>query len=183
MDTDTLNQLVKLTTSSEYLETTLDFFAQQNTIFTTIRTDFIERLKSRAGENGFTMECDKGVSTLEKSSFIRFTNKDLSEHWQLCIGSENYTAHTQGVYWTILPISDNPEEFLPQLEGKVLLGNSQTNSYPVGWVYLKHPYWNWENTDTLKDMANGKMAKYIEEEILQFIKKNGYLEEIERLTY
>lgn len=51
MDTDNLNELIELTTSKDYVESTLDIIDNGDSIKTQIRRNFIESLKEIAERN------------------------------------------------------------------------------------------------------------------------------------
>ena len=56
MDKDNLNELIELTTSKEYVESTLDIIANGESIKTQIRRNFIESLKEIAERNNLQIE-------------------------------------------------------------------------------------------------------------------------------
>lgn len=77
MDTDNLNELIELTTSKEYIESTLDIIDNGDSIKTQIRRNFIESLKEIAERNNLQIlqrEDYNDICRLEKPSYIVFYN-------------------------------------------------------------------------------------------------------------
>ena len=63
----------------------------------------------------------------------------------------------------------------------------QVPDFPFGWAYLRGEngqgnWWDWSALATLKDMANGKMGLYIENEIIKPVLQNRLLQKIDKLT-
>ena len=192
MDTDNLNELIELTTSKEYVESTLDIIANGESIKTQIRRNFIESLKEIAERNNLQIlqqEDYNDICRLEKPSYIVFYNSKLSEHWAIFIGSEKHNK-TDGVSYGISQIEvDKPhisKKLLSEIES-FWKDEQQTSDFPLGYAYLRgengQGNWNdWSDTETLMDMANGKLAEYIENEVIKPVLKNRLLQKIEKLT-
>ena len=62
-----------------------------------------------------------------------------------------------------------------------------SSDLPFGWSYLRGKdgigdWWDWNNNNTLRDMANDTLAQYIENEIIIPVLKNKLLQKIEKLS-
>lgn len=192
MDKDNLNELIELTTSKEYVESTLDIIANGESIKTQIRRNFIESLKEIAERNNLQIEPYDNYDDfccLREYSYLGFYNKKLSENWAIFIGLEKNNKNN-GVFYGISQIvPDTPhvtKKLLSEIE-PFWKDGQQTSEYPLGSKDLMDEngqgnWKDWNNSETLRDMVNGKLAEYIENEVIKPVLKNRLLQEIERLT-
>lgn len=192
MDTDNLNELIELTTSKEYVESTLDIIDNGDSIKTQIRKNFIESLKEIAERNNLQIEPYDSYDDfccLREYSYLGFYNKKLSENWAIFIGLEKNNKNN-GVFYGISQIvPDTPhvtKKLLSEIE-PFWKDGQQTSEYPLGSKDLMDEngqgnWKDWNNSETLRDMVNGKLAEYIENEVIKPVLKNRLLQEIERLT-
>lgn len=189
MDTDSLNEIVKVTTSKENIEATLDIISNQWNIMTQIRKNFVLSLEKIAGRNNLMFGYDEGICFLEKECYIWFYNPKLSDKWGIYIGADKHNA-SNGVFYGISQL----EYGKPRINKKQLAEidsfwneQEQTSDFPFGWAYLRGEngqgnWWNWSDIDSLKDMSNGKMGDYIENEIIKPVLSNRLLQKIDKLT-
>lgn len=192
MDKDNLNELIELTTSKEYVESTLDIIANGESIKTQIRRNFIESLKEIAERNNLQIEPYDNYDDfccLREYSYLGFYNKKLSENWAIFIGLEKNNKNN-GVFYGISQIvPDTPhvtKKLLSEIE-PFWKDGQQTSEYPLGSKDLMDEngqgnWKDWNNSETLRDMVNGKLAEYIENEVIKPVLKNRLLQEIEKLT-
>lgn len=192
MDKDNLNELIELTTSKEYVESTLDIIANGESIKTQIRRNFIESLKEIAERNNLQIEPYDNYDDfccLREYSYLGFYNKKLSENWAIFIGLEKNNKNN-GVFYGISQIvPDTPhvtKKLLSEIE-PFWKDGQQTSEYPLGSKDLMDEngqgnWKDWNNSETLMDMVNGKLAKYIDNEVIKPVLKNRLLQRIERLT-
>lgn len=192
MDKDNLNELIELTTSKEYVESTLDIIANGDSIKTQIRRNFIESLKEIAERNNLQIEPYDNYDDfccLREYSYLGFYNKKLSENWAIFIGLEKNNKNN-GVFYGISQIvPDTPhvtKKLLSEIE-PFWKDGQQTSEYPLGSKDLMDEngqgnWKDWNNSETLRDMVNGKLAEYIENEVIKPVLKNRLLQEIEKLT-
>ncbi len=192
MDKDNLNELIELTTSKEYVESTLDIIANGESIKTQIRRNFIESLKEIAERNNLQIEPYDNYDDfccLREYSYLGFYNKKLSENWAIFIGLKKNNKNN-GVFYGISQIvPDTPhvtKKLLSEIE-PFWKDGQQTSEYPLGSKDLMDEngqgnWKDWNNSETLRDMVNGKLAEYIENEVIKPVLKNRLLQEIEKLT-
>lgn len=192
MDKDNLNELIELTTSKEYVESTLDIIANGESIKTQIRRNFIESLKEIAERNNLQIEPYDNYDDfccLREYSYLGFYNKKLSENWAIFIGLEKNNKNN-GVFYGISQIvPDTPhvtKKLLSEIE-PFWEDEKQTSDFPLGNTDLMDEngqgnWKDWNNSETLRDMVNGKLAEYIENEVIKPVLKNRLLQKIERLT-
>ncbi len=187
MDTDSLNEIVKITTSAEYVESALDIISNQWNITTEIRKKFVLDLENIAKQHGLLFDYDEGIWSLCNECYITFYNPKLSENWAIYIGADKHNG-SGGVFYGIRQREYNkPQVTKNQLceVHKFWEEGVSTSEYPFGWAYLRGSngnWWDWSNPDTLKDMVNGKLAIYIENEIIIPVLENKLLQRIDRLT-
>lgn len=187
MDSDNLNDIIKITTSPEYIESTLDIISNRYKIEEQIRKDFILSLADIAKRNNLELKYYNEIHLLNDNSFIAFYSPKISEKWGIFIGADKHTKK-DGVFYGISQLEENkPHITKKQLEkiNPFWEKYEQSSSYPLGWDYLRgdnNTWWNWSDIGTLKDMANGKIAQYIENEIIKPILKNKLLQKIEKIT-
>lgn len=113
----------------------------------------------------------------------------MSDKWGIYIGADKHNA-SNGVFYGISQL----EYGKPRINKKQLAEidsfwneQEQTSDFPFGWAYLRGEngqgnWWNWSDIDSLKDMSNGKMGDYIENEIIKPVLSNRLLQKIDKLT-
>lgn len=156
---------------------------------TQIRKDFVLSLEKIAKRNNLMFGYDEGICFLEKECYIWFHNPKLSDKWGIYIGADKHNA-SNGVFYGISQLeSGKPRINKKQLNEIDSFWNEQeqTSDFPFGWAYLRGEngqgnWWNWSDIDSLKDMSNGKMGDYIENEIIKPVLSNRLLQKIDRLT-
>lgn len=189
MDTDSLNEIVKITTSKENVEATLDILSNQGDITAQIRKDFVSSLEEIAERNSLMFGYDEGIFSLEDDSYIWFYNSKLSDKWGIYIGAEKHNK-SNGVFYGISQLEcGKPRINKEQLSKIDAFWNEQKQipDFPFGWAYLwgengQGNWWDWSAPATLKDMANGKMGLYIENEIIKPVLQNRLLQKIDKLS-
>lgn len=185
MDTNSSNELLEIATSKEYYEAALSIISNSWDIEVEIRRKFVESLRDIVKSNNLEMTYDEGICELEDDTFVYFYSNDLSEKWAIVVGADRHKGRDGGVYYGIT------YRFKPVRISKKQLSEisnfwegDSNSSYPYGWSYLSGEngqgnWWNWYDTETLKDMANGKLVNYIENEIIKPVMNNKLLEKIE----
>lgn len=191
MDTNSSDELVTIATSYEYYEATLSIISNSWDIEVEIRKKFIDNLNAVAERNNLKMNYDEGLCELENDKFIYFYNTDLSDNWAIIIGADihTHTGRHGGVFYGISYRTAPVRITKKQLSGisNFWDDGDSTSDCPFGWAYLRGEngqgnWWNWSDTETLKDIVNGKLANYIENEIIKPVLSNKLLEKIEELT-
>lgn len=189
MDKNSSDELIRIATSKEYFEAALSIISNSWEIEVEIRKQFIDSLKGIAERNNLIMECDKELCELVNESYIYFYNRELSEKWAIIVGADKHTGRDGGVYFGITyrtkPVRMTKKQLLEI--NKLWYEGDQTSTFPFGWGYLRGEngqgnWWDWSDIDTLKDMVNGKLAYYIENEIIKPVMSNRLLEKIEDST-
>lgn len=187
MDASIQNDFLEVTTSPNYVEAALDIISNRESIMLKIRRDFVNNLEIVAKRNNLLFDFEEGICSLNKDCYIKFYNPKISEKWGLFIGAEKHNQYN-GVFYGISQLEEgNPHVTKKQLvEIAPFWGEEQGSSWPFGWAYLygengQGKWWDWSNVDTLKDMVNGKLSDYIENEIIKPVLKNKLLQKIEHL--
>lgn len=191
MDTSSLNKLIEEATSSYYMEATLTILENQWEIQKRIRQKFIEQLEEIAKRHGLTFKCDEEICDLIGERWIYFYDPKISANWSIIIGADAFNR-SNGVYVGIGQIIYKKphltKQQLSELKPFHFWTESEPSSdYPFGWNYLRGKdgigeWWNWNSYNTLRDMANGTLAQYIEDEIIIPTLKNKLLQKIEKLS-
>ena len=138
MDSDNLNELIKVTTSKEYVESTLDIISNIGEITSHIRKNFVDCLEDIAKRNNLLMEYNEEICSLGNDSYIQFYNPKLSEHWAIYLYADKHNS-SDGVYVCISQIEKNkPHVNKKQIAeiNHIWEEGNQTSEYPFGWTYL-----------------------------------------------
>ena len=192
MDTDNLNKLIEVTTSNNHtIEATLTILENQGEIKKRIRQKFIEQLREIAERHSLTFEYDEEICDLTGDCWIYFYSPKISTNWSIIIGADKFNQ-SNGAYAGISQIIYNkPHLTLQQLSElkpfHFWTEGAPSTEFPFGWGYLRGKdgigdWWDWNNNNTLKDMFNGTLAQYVEDEIIIPILKNKLLQKIEKLS-
>lgn len=191
MDKKNTNKLIETVTSKDYVEATLTILENESDIQKKIREQFIEQLKKIADMNGFKFHCDQGIYGLSSNSsaYITFTKPSVPKDWGIYIG---FDTPADGVYYGV---SRSVNETTKELSKEIIKNlrhvwkeMPKDSEFPFGWAYLHdkdegNGNWNrWDDFNTLKDMADGTLSKYIEVEIINKVIEFNLLEKAEEIT-
>lgn len=183
-DEISIDKLMEVVISPNYLSATLDILKHEKEIAKYIRTKFISQLEEIAERKGFELGYNERIVDLDDNTWIWLHNSKISENWAIWIGADKHNKGN-GVYFGICPYeSGKPveEHLLPKIDP---IWDKKTPNFPFGHDYLrgeKGVWWDWSNYTTLEDMANGNLAKYIEEKIIDIVLGEKLLQKIEELT-
>ncbi|MBD3591514.1 PD-(D/E)XK nuclease family protein [Bacteroides sp. GM023] len=191
MDTNNLNKLIEVATSDDYMEATLTILGNQREIQKRIRQKFIEQLKEVAERHDLMFKYDNEICDLKGDCWIHFHNPKVSANWSIFIGAYKHN-HTNGVYYGITQMIYNKPHLTKQRLSELKpfhfwTEGEPSSDLPFGWSYLRGKdgigdWWDWNNNNTLRDMANDTLAQYIENEIIIPVLKNKLLQKIEKLS-
>ena len=179
MDKTNEDKFMDILTTPENVETTLTILKKGFEIHTHIRERFISQLKNLSESFGFIFICDEGVKTVDYNNWIHIYDPNYKEiefrigvikhtegdGYRMCFVTSRQPKHTNYRFWD----NDNSLE-----------------EYPFGWTYLwgedgkNGRWWRWDDIDTLKDMANGKLLHFIKGQ-LQRIKDENVFEKMNEL--
>ena len=180
METSNNEKFLDILTSEDNAETALTILANAGEIHNRIRESFINKIRLLCESYGYTFKCDEGVRTASHNNWIHIFDpkfKDIefrigvkshtnSDGYRMCFVSLTRQNLNSGYkFWK----NDNPAE-----------------EFPFGWTYLwgedgeTGRWWRWDDINTLKDMTNGKMLKFIESQ-LKRIKDENIFEKMNEL--
>ena len=180
METSNNEKFLDILTSEDNAETALTILANAGEIHNRIRESFINKIRLLCESYGYTFKCDEGVRTASHNNWIHIFDpkfKDIefrigvkshtnSDGYRMCFVSLTRQNLNSGYkFWK----NDNPVE-----------------EFPFGWTYLwgedgeTGRWWRWDDINTLKDMTNGKMLKFIESQ-LKRIKDENIFEKMNEL--
>lgn len=181
METSNNEKFLDILTSEDNAETALTILANAGEIHNRIRESFINKIRLLCDSNGFTFKCDEGVRTASDNNWIHIFHPEIediefrigvyshtnSDGYRMCFVSLTRRKTSSGYkFWQ----NDNPT----------------TDEFPFGWTYLwgedgeTGRWWRWDDINTLKDMTNGKMLKFIESQ-LKRIKDENIFEKMNEL--
>ena len=146
-----------------------------------IRGNFIDKIQQLCDSFGYTFKCDEGVKTTSNNNWIHISDPKIQDI-EFRIGVESHT-NSDGYRMCFVSLkhrnSNSGYKFWQN-------DNQPTDEYPFGWTYLwgedgiNGRWWRWDDIDTLKDMANGKMLEFIKSQ-LQRIKDENTFEKMNKL--
>ena len=176
-----MNGNLDVLTSEDNVETALAILANAGEIHNRIRENFIEEIHKLCVSYGYTFKCDEGVRTASHNNWIHITDPKIIDV-EFRIGVKSHT-NSDGYRMCFVSLTRQK----PNCEYKFWQNENPTDDeFPFGWTYLwgedgeTGRWWRWDDIDTLKDMANGKMLKFIERQ-LQQIKDENIFEKMNEL--
>ena len=191
MSQNSEKELLSVATKDENIESTLAILKNQFNIGKKIRFDFLQKLIALAEKYGFEGDKDEAevLAELRKDSYLRLISPSRSDHFAIFIGNER---PSWGFWYSIeatrsRKVSKATLQQLEQQWGLYESGN-KTIDYPYGWDYFwsesgekdSGQWYNWDETETLRAMTDGRLLAFIEKEILQKTVERHLLEDLER---
>lgn len=189
MDESMSAKIVQIATLPENIEATLGIYANFNEIAYNIRKSFIDQLKEVAIKYGFKCKDEEGIEEFKSNTWIYFYDERQSNRWAICIGNKK----TNDEHGYLYGISNYPERPLAKRQLKSVADlqkftNEPEQKFPLGWNYLYGEdgktgnWWRWDNLETLRDMANGSIAKYLEEHLFRMVSEEKLLKKLHKRT-
>lgn len=179
MDKTNEDKFMDILTTPENVETTLTILKKGSEIQMSIRKQFISKLKKSSEDLGFTFKCDDGVITTSNDKWIHIFDPKIKDV-EFRIG---VIKHTEGDGYRMCFVTSRQPK---QTNYRFWDDGNYSAEYPFGWTYLwgedgkEGRWWRWDDIDTLKDMANGKMLHFIKGQ-LQRIKNETVFEKMNEL--
>lgn len=167
MEQNNLSNMLNILTSEDNVLTTIDILTQNFEIQKKIRENFIKKISDICENLGFNFECDDGVKTVSNESWIKIYEEETKDV-QFRIGVHKHTTEDGfRMCFVSLTRKSVKEEY------KFWPNGNYTKAYPLGWVYLwsetgepkSGDWWRWDDWLTLRDMANGKMLRFINKQL------------------
>lgn len=183
------NQLIDLLTKSENIETALTIIGYQDAIKKNIREEFCHDLIKTASKYGLTLlpgnkdswDGYKKLTEWDDANGWLIFQGEKKQHPQVCFTIGRYKD--SGIIYGLTNISGYELEekvkedfkWKSQDENKLPVKSAEeveekwNKDFPFGYSYLsadRNPnveWGNWDNSQTLIDMKNGKLLKFIEE--------------------
>lgn len=174
MNKDNEKRLLEIATNKENIDSVLALFANEKSIKKRIIEDFTNKTCNKAKELGFETYIDEGFCE-DKETFITFSIPSQSNKWALFIGTDKRDA--KDIYFSIelmagasSNIKKSDLTTLPHLWKTF----EQDKTKPCGWSFLwsesgkKHSgkWYDWYDTETLQAMVDGRLLKYITDNVL-----------------
>lgn len=189
MDESMSAKIVQIATLPENIEATLGIYANFYEIAYNIRKSFIDQLKEVAIKYGFKCKDEEGIEEFKSNTWIYFYDERQSDRWAICIG--NYSVGNHGGF--LYGISNYEGRTLAKKTLKCVADiqeftNEPDQDFPLGWNYLYGEdgktgnWWRWDNHETLRDMANGSIAKYLEEHLFRMVSEEKLLKKLHKRT-
>ena len=180
MDTSNNDKFLDILTSEDNAETVLTILANAGEIHNRIRENFINKIRQLCESYGYTFKCDEGVRTASHNNWIHIFDPKLKDI-EFRIGVK---SHTNFDGYRMCFVSLTRQNL--KTGYKFWQNNNPLEEFPFGWTYLwgedgeTGRWWRWDDINTLKDMTNGKMLKFIESQ-LQRIKDENIFEKMNEL--
>ena len=181
MGKDSTDKMLDILTSNENVGVTIDILNNWSNIAKKIRTNFVEQIISLCELYDLSIEYDEGVLDLSQDSWIRINDKS-NDYLTFRIGVLKHT-NQDGFrldFISRFPLSkDQQYKYWEQ-------GGDPSDKNPLGWIYLwsesgmpaSGRWWRWDDLETLRDMTNGRMYKFIEKQIID-IKQNKLFSKVQ----
>lgn len=191
MNEDSITKLAEIASSENFIDSTLAIIKNQTEIRKQIIKDFVFQMEKLATKYKLTIDADtEGLCNLKDNTWIALSDPQVSQKWGLFIGAfEHIKVRDGGVRFGIAslvgPRYRLKKEQLALFE-PIWSHTDDRKYWPLGWEYLgdgnEKFWWNWKDDwATLRDMAKGDIANWIENEILAKGWKK-WLRKIEKCT-
>lgn len=181
METSNNDKFLDILTSEDNVETALTILANAGEIHNRVRENFIHKIRKLCDSYGYTLICDEGVRTASHNNWIHIFDSQIKDI-EFRIGVKSHT-NSDGYRMCFVSLTRQ----ILNSEFKFWQNDNPTDAeFPFGWTYLwgedgeTGRWWRWDDVDTLKDMANGKMLKFIGSQ-LQRIKDENIFEKMDEL--
>lgn len=174
MNKNNADNLIEVATKEENVDSVLALFANEKSIKKRIIEDFTNKTCNKAKELGFETYIDEGFCE-DKETFITFSIPSQSNKWALFIGTDKRDA--KDIYFSIelmagasSNIKKSDLTTLPHLWKTF----EQDKTKPCGWSFLwsesgkkySGKWYDWYDTETLQAMVDGRLLKYITDNVL-----------------
>lgn len=181
METSNNDKFLDILTSEDNVETALTILANAGEIHNRVRENFIHKIRKLCDSYGYTFICDEGVRTASHNNWIHIFDSQIKDI-EFRIGVKSHT-NSDGYRMCFVSLTRQ----ILNSEFKFWQNDNPTDvEFPFGWTYLwgedgeTGRWWRWDDVDTLKDMANGKMLKFIGSQ-LRRIKDENIFEKMDEL--
>ncbi len=189
MDESMSAKIVQIATLPENIEATLGIYANFYEIAYSIRKSFIEQLKVVAIKYGFKCKDEEGIEEFKSNTWIYFYDERQSDRWAICIGNDRI-SNQSGYLYGVSNYQGHPlaKRQLKSVEDLQKFTIEPNQYFPLGWNYLfgedgrTGRWWRWDDCDTLRDMANGSIAKYLEEHLFRMVSEEKLLKKLHKRT-
>ena len=174
METFNNNKFLDILTSEDNVETVLAIFSSAGEIQNRIRGNFINKIKILCDSYGYTFKCDEGVRTASDNNWIHISAPEVKDI-EFRIGVKNHTNNDGFRMCFVSLTRHNSNCGYKFWQNDIPIDDE----FPFGWTYLwgedgqNGRWWRWDDIDTLKDMTNGKMLDFINNQ-LRRIKHGRY---------
>lgn len=178
-------ELLILLANDENVSTTIDILNNAYEIKKQIRKNFLEKLRKECESYNYKLEYDDKILGYETDSWIHISDETY-KGVEFCIGLEKRTGEQGGCYMFFQLTNGkqidkkNRRMYWTRDEG----ASEPTAEMPLGKLYLYGPnnedWWNWDNLETLRSMANGEILKYIKEQLEKIKNENVFKELYEK---
>lgn len=173
MNKNNEDNLIEVATKEENVDSVLALFANEKSIKKKIIEDFTNKTCNKAKELGFETYIDEGFCE-EKETFITFSIPSQSSKWALFIGT--YKKSAKDMFYDISIMKDASSKIkkadmasIPHLWKTF----EQDKTRPCGWSFFwsesgkKHSgkWYDWYDTETLQAMVDGRLLKYITDNV------------------
>lgn len=178
MDTSNNDKFLDILTSDDNVETALTILNKKDEIYKRIRENFIEKIRKLCVSFGYTFKCDEGVKTASNNNWIHISDPQIMDV-EFRIGVKSHT-NSDGYRMCFVSLTRKKTNSGYKFWQN---DNSPTDEFPFGWTYLwgeDDMWWRWDNPNTIGDMVNGKMLKFIESQ-LQRIRDENVFEMMNKL--
>lgn len=173
MDTNNEENLMQVLTSDNNIGTTISIIKYSENIATKIRENFVNQLIEKCNQLGYCCEYDKDILHCyqgDHNKWIRIFDHSF-KNVIFNLGFER-NIKADGVRMLIsIPETHSVEK---HFDFNIWPDAAEpTPKIPTGWCYLwsetgiggSGRWWDWNDWDTLQDMANGKLIAFIIERL------------------
>lgn len=174
MENENNGKLIELLTSPNNIETTIAILRNGGDIYNWIRWNFANQIKLLCKEIGLNCDIDNGIKTASNNSWIHVYSPQY-RNIEFRIG---VIKHTESDGFRMCFYTQSP--LRSKINYKFWQNENPLDEFPFGWTYLwgedgkTGRWWRWDDLDTLNDMTNGKMFRFIKNQIIRIKEENVF---------
>ncbi|MBQ6046681.1 MAG: PD-(D/E)XK nuclease family protein [Bacteroidales bacterium] len=166
MDNNNTEVLMNVLTSKENVETTISIIEQSWEIQKRIRANFVNQIKTYCDDLNYRCEYDEEIINCEHDKWIRI----FEEPYKNVIFRIGVVEHTNNGGFLMDVTIPSSYKIKNRMEFTIWPDAAKpTDNNPIGWAYFwsesgiggSGRWWRWDDWNTLKDMADGKMFSFV----------------------
>lgn len=184
------DKFLEILVNEKHIKETIKIIENTNQIANKIRGIFIEQLIEIAKRYNLDIENKDNIAGNLKDTWIYFYPKD--SRWTICIGNYGLGENNGFLYGISYREGDKIDNnTLNRIKGKYqsIFDNEGNADFPLGYSYFWGDggkskggrWWKWDAPQTLLDMYDGRISKYLDENLFKPVVEGKWIENLQEI--